>query len=78
MKSARERAEEALSIAADGNLGDEEATLKIELLFKGHARDQRRLCAHAINEADYTLSRGAPVDTAHAACMNASAPGEQR
>lgn len=89
MKSARECAEEAYSEVHV--IGSDAAIDVLERLFKEHARDQRHACAEAVCAIDvtYPLLRGtARVDMeaacdhalsdAHAAVMNAPAPGEDR
>lgn len=69
MKSARERAEEAnrLAHASVNPVGE------IERMFQEHARDQRHIVAECVSEF-----HDVALGSAHAAAMNAPAPGEQR
>jgi hypothetical protein len=89
MKSARERAEAAYHEGADA-FSREDAVAAIERMFAEHARDQRHLCAEAVIAVDaphsaaacdppgWDASADGMRDAAHAAAMNAPAPGEGR
>ena len=80
MKGARERVEEAwaslglLGIVGHVNLDAySKWARETELSFKEHARDQRHLCAEATQAALVNFRHKAD---AHAAVLNAPAPGE--
>ncbi len=76
MKSARERAEDAANFAGVHSglgYGWRRLVEALERSFKEHARDQRRICAEAVNEAG---GQHHTIDRAHAAVMNAPEPGK--
>ena len=74
MKSARERAEEALYVAHDRDRSKYEIRRALEKMFKEHARDQRQRCGSALlSHPVHTLRRNA----ARNVVLNAPAPGEE-
>lgn len=74
MKSAIERAIEFLDAHGLGA-----GHVALGLSFMEHARDQRHLCAEAVNYSGVGLyDARAVADAAHAAAMNAPAPGEKQ
>lgn len=78
MKSARERADEALYVAHDRDRSKEQLRIAIGRMFEEHARDQRHICAETAGEAWRYDDCVSPPSVAHGAVMNAPAPGEQR
>lgn len=74
MKSARERAQEALELFHPSE-DPMEARTEIERMFVEHARDQRSIIAEHVKAV-----AGEPntVATARAAVLRAPAPGETR
>jgi hypothetical protein len=73
MKTAEERAAEALELAADPKMEEDETLAKLALLFKGYARDQRHADAERGQAA---ASRFGTATEVHRAIMNTPFPGE--
>jgi len=91
MKSALEHATDAFWLVCNNGLNAESAVPLLKALFAEHARDQRRLCALAVNATD-AVQRKVPVndyetetvwdahatiDACHDSALDAPSPGEK-